>query len=242
MRISDVLDFNNLRGVNVADPSSPQDLVNLRTLLAFLQGLRWKDSVRAASTGNLTLSGLQSVNGVSLVAGDRVLAKNQSAAATNGIYIVSSGAWARSLDADSGPKLLGATVFVSEGDTNGNTEWTQTTDAPITLGSTGLVWVQSGGGGATLTQGEGVNISGGVVSIDRAVIARHVSATVGNGTLTQIQVTHNLGTEDVIVIARRSNGGKEKELVDWRVIDANTVELSWAVPPSAGAYRVTVHG
>lgn len=63
MRISDILDFNNLRGVNVADPSTPQDIVNLRTLQAALQGLRWKEPVRTASTANLTLSGAQTVDG-----------------------------------------------------------------------------------------------------------------------------------------------------------------------------------
>ncbi|WP_428383803.1 head decoration protein [Nevskia ramosa] len=242
MRISDFLDFAGLRGVNSADPINPQDLVNLRTLQAAIQGLRWKEPVRAASTGNLTLSGTQTVDGVALVVGDRVLAKNQSAGATNGIYVVASGAWTRPLDADGGAELVGAAVFVSEGASLGNSAWTMTTDAPITIGTTTIVWQQFGGGGASYTQGEGISLVGGVIAIDRAVTSRHVSATVGNGSLTQIQVTHGLGTEDVIVVARLAAGAKDAELVDWKVIDLNTIELKWSTAPATGAYRVTVHG
>lgn len=106
----------------------------------------WKPVVRAASTANVTLAtGVEAgdtLDGVTLVVGDRILLKDQTAGAENGIYTVSaSGAPNRTTDADDGDDLVGATVWVSEGTANGNTAWACTTDAPITLETTALVWL-----------------------------------------------------------------------------------------------------
>ena len=96
---------------------NPQDAVTRSQLDAAIQGFAWKAPVRAATTANITLSGTQTIDGVALVAGDRVLVKNQSTASGNGIYLVASGSWTRSTDFDTAAEMLGAAVFVSEGAT-----------------------------------------------------------------------------------------------------------------------------
>lgn len=102
-----------------------------------------KDSVRAATTANITLSGAQTIDGVSVIAGDRVLVKNQSTASQNGIYDCASGAWARSADSDTSAEVTGGMfVFVNEGTVNGDTGWILTTNDPITLASTSLTFAQ----------------------------------------------------------------------------------------------------
>ena len=81
-------------------------------------------SVRAATTANITLSATQTVDGVALVAGDRVLVKDQSTASANGIYVVAAGAWVRATDADSATKVTGGMFnFVEEGTANADSGW-----------------------------------------------------------------------------------------------------------------------
>lgn len=105
-----------------------------------------KQSVRVATVGPITLSGEQSIDGVAVVAGDRVLVKDQEAAATNGIYVAAAGVWTRATDADSGAKLNpGATVPVESGVVNADTQWTLKTDGQVAVGTTALVFVWSGG-------------------------------------------------------------------------------------------------
>ena len=238
MKTTNHLNLDGFQVQNLADATNPQDAVTKAQLDAALQGWKWKEPVRAASTANITLSGAQTIDGVSVVAGDRVLVKNQSSAAANGIYIAATGAWSRSADFDAGSEVVGATVFVSEGSANGNSQWNMTTDGPITIGTTSLVWVQVGGG-SSYTAGTGINISGGVISIDAAVVARKVSATIGDGSATTISVTHNLNTRDLIVSVKEvsSNAGV---IADWVANTDNTVQITFGVAPTTGQYRVTV--
>tara|TARA_R110000868_G_scaffold252375_6_gene509009 strand:+ start:115 stop:1650 length:1536 start_codon:yes stop_codon:yes gene_type:complete len=105
-----------------------------------------KDSVEIATTANVTLSGEQTIDGV-LSSASRILVKDQSAGAENGIYVTAAGAWARAEDFNASAEVTaGATTFVSEGTANGNETWQLTTDDAITLGSTALVFAQIGGG------------------------------------------------------------------------------------------------
>ncbi|WP_265822492.1 phage tail-collar fiber domain-containing protein [Geovibrio ferrireducens] len=95
--------------------------------------------VRAATTAHITLSGLQTVDGVSLSSGDRVLVKNQSTASSNGIYTAASGAWARAVDFNNTDNVLpGSLVSVVEGTANGGYLFQNNTPGPITIGSTAL--------------------------------------------------------------------------------------------------------
>ena len=95
------------------------------------------------------------------------------------------------------------------------------------------------GGGTSYTEGNGIDISAGVISVDPAVVARKYSATIGDGSATTITVTHNLNTQDVSVSVKEvsSNAGV---LVDWVANGVNTVQLTFGTAPSAGQYRATV--
>ncbi|MFJ2981303.1 MULTISPECIES: phage tail protein [unclassified Pseudomonas] len=95
----------------------------------------FKHSVVAATTANIALSGLPTIDGVALTAGARVLVKNQTAAKDNGIYQAAVGAWSRSSDADTDAKVTpGLLVLVEKGTVNGDSAWQLVTDGPITLG------------------------------------------------------------------------------------------------------------
>jgi hypothetical protein len=105
--------------------------------------------VRAATIANITLSGLQTVDGVALAEGDRVLVKNQATGNENGIYVASSNAWTRSADADTSAKLAaGIFVQVKEGSANAGTGWVLSNPGAITLGTTALTFVQKTGTGS----------------------------------------------------------------------------------------------
>lgn len=101
----------------------------------------FKHSVLAATTGNIALSGLQTIDEVVLFAGARVLVKNQVAAKDNGLYTVAVGAWTRCTDADVSAKVTpGMLVLVERGTVNGDSAWQLLTNAPITLGVTALAF------------------------------------------------------------------------------------------------------
>lgn len=149
------------------DPTLDAHLATKSYVDSVATGLDVKTSVRAATTANITLSGAQTIDGVSVVAGNRVLVKNQSTGADNGIYVAAAGAWSRATDADNSPAgevTSGMFTFVTEGTTNGDFGWVLTTDDPITLGSTSLTFTQfsnaGGGGGVT-----SVNVSGGTTGL-----------------------------------------------------------------------------
>jgi hypothetical protein len=100
-----------------------------------------KQSVRVATTGNIALKASQTIDGVAVVAGDRVLVKNQTLAKDNGLYVVANEVWGRARDADSNPKITaGLTVSVEQGSTQADTIWQLVTDAPVLLGTTALVF------------------------------------------------------------------------------------------------------
>jgi|GEM_PF-3623856 len=113
---------------------------------AAASGFRRKENAKAASTGNLTLSGEQTVDDIALVAGDRVLAKDQSDASENGIYIVAAGAWSRAADLDTWEEVPNATVAVEQGTVNADKFFQSISDSGGTLDATDIDWSQTGGG------------------------------------------------------------------------------------------------
>lgn len=122
------------------------------------EGSSFKAITRAATTGNIALSGLLTVDGVSLQAGERVLVKNQSTSSQNGIYIAASGSWSRSSDADTGAELTGLSVAVSSGTANASSVYTQTSNVSV-LGSTSVIFAQA------FKAGTGIATSGNTISI-----------------------------------------------------------------------------
>lgn len=152
--------MNSRKLTNLADPASNQDAATKAYVDAAARGLDYKESVRAATTANITLSGTQTIDGVACVAGNRVLVKNQSTGSQNGIYVVAAGAWSRATDADANAEVTtGMFTFVEEGTTNGAKQFVLTTTGTITVGTTELTFTQFGGG-TSYTAGNGIGLSG----------------------------------------------------------------------------------
>ena len=158
------INMNGQRITNVGAPTSGTDATTKDYVDNLSAGLAWKDSVRLATTGNAALTGTPIIDSVQTVVGDRILVKNQTTPSQNGIYIVAAGAWTRATDADSEAELVSATVFVSEGTTQGDTAWTMTANAPITVNTTALPWVQFGGADI-YTAGAGMTQTGNVFDV-----------------------------------------------------------------------------
>jgi hypothetical protein len=182
--------LNSQRITGLADPSGAQDAATKAYVDALKTGLDVKDSVRAATTANITLSGTQTVDGVVLVANDRVLVKDQTTASGNGIYVVAAGAWTRALDADNTPGSEvtgGMFTFVTEGTVNADSGWVLTTNDTIVLGTTALSFAQFSGAGQ-ITAGAGLTKTGNTLDV----------ASTGGGSLTigvdSINLTSGIAT------------------------------------------------
>lgn len=255
------LDLQSQKIINLADPSANTDAANKQYVDNVARGLSWKAPVRAATTADGALASAyangSSIDGVVLTTGNRILIKNQTAASENGIYTVNaSGAPSRAADADTNGELApGTALSVTEGTTNADKAFIIISDAAITIGTTVQNWGLLGGG-ANYAGGNGIDVSGSVISavahtgiavtgsgiaVDTSVVARKFSANVGDGSATSIAVSHGLGTKDVVVTLREvaSDAGV---LTDWTATDTNTVTLAFAVAPASNAYRVTVAG
>jgi hypothetical protein len=163
--VTDNVDFQNFRLLNLADPINAQDAATKAYVDAVKQALDIKDSVRVATTANITLSATQTIDGVTVAAGDRVLVKDQTTGSQNGIYVVASGAWTRAADANISAEVTpGLFVFVEEGTANGDNGYVLTTNGPITLDTTALVFTQFSGAGQ-ITAGAGLTKTGNTIDV-----------------------------------------------------------------------------
>ncbi len=159
------LDMGGFALTNMATPDGtvPAQAANVAYVQAVAQGLTIKTPCRVATTANITLSGTQTIDGVSVIANDRVLVKDQSTGSQNGIYVCSAGAWSRATDADTSAKMRsGVSVQIEEGTVNADTNWVLTTNNPITLGTTALVFTQFNSLGQ-ITAGAALTKSGQVL-------------------------------------------------------------------------------
>ena len=129
-------------------PSVSTDIANKTYVDTVAQGLDTKASVVAGTTANIALTGAQTIDGVSVVATDRVLVKNQTLSENNGIYVAAGGAWTRATDMNTWAQVPGAYVFVETGATLADTGWVCTSDAGGTLGTTAITWAQFSGAGS----------------------------------------------------------------------------------------------
>jgi hypothetical protein len=156
------------------DPTSDLQAATKQYVDSVAQGLNVKASVLWGTTGNITLSGLGTQAGGewtgTLTAGDRILVKNQTASADNGIYAAASSGWTRTADANTWNELISAFVFVQDGATLADTGWVCTVNPGGTLGVTAVTWSQFSGAG-TYTAGTGLTLTGTQFSLTSPVVA-----------------------------------------------------------------------
>jgi hypothetical protein len=189
-------------------------------------GLDVKQSVRVATTAPLTLaSDLENgdeVDGVTLATGDRVLVKDQSSGAENGIYVVqASGAAVRATDADSSAEVTaGMFTFVAEGSVNADSGWVLTTNDTITLNTTALAFAQFSGAGSIIA-GDGLTKTGNTINAvgtaDRITVNSDsvdiASTYAGQNTITTLG-TITTGTWDATTVAVTAGGTGVESFTD----------------------------
>jgi hypothetical protein len=165
--------FNN--SVSSITPTTSSHLTTKAYVDSVLAGLSWKQPVKVATTANITLAGIQTIDGNLLVAGDRVLAKDQTTQSQNGVYVVAAGAWTRATDFDNTApidEVNSAAVFVMVGANNADTGWTQS--APVTtVGADAMTFIQFSASGSYLP-GAGLVLNGKTFDIVSADIGRIV--------------------------------------------------------------------
>ncbi len=246
--------------VNLPTPTASGDAATKGYVDSAIEGLAWKDSCRVGTQANLNLASPgATIDGITMATDDRVLVRNQSTAAENGIYVWNGAAtpMTRAADCSTAAELEAAVVTVEEG-TDADTTWRQT-EVNFTLDSGSVTWSAFGtsapsasettaGIAEIATQGEtdtGSDDARFVTPLKLATYANRklkYAADVGDGSATQYTVTHNLGTRDVVVMVRRNSGNYDTVECDVEVLTTNTVRLTFASAPSSNLFRCIVLG
>jgi len=192
-----VVALNSQRITGLADPTAAQDAATKNYVDLTVQGLDPKASVKAASTANIaSLSGTMTIDGVALVAGDRVLVKDQTTASANGVYVVAAGAWARSDDISTWAEHVAAYLFVEQGTVNADVGFLCTVDAGGTLGTTAITFVQFNGAGQ-IVAGAGLTKTGNTIDVGAGT---GISVAADSIALTgQALALHDLATNGLVV-------------------------------------------
>lgn len=255
------LDMTGQKVTNLADGSAAADAITKNQLDAAIKGLVWKPSVKAATTTAISLTGTQTIDGIALVALDRVLVKDQASAPANGIYIVAAGAWSRATDLDEAAEFTnGVAVAVQQGTTNADKNFVVTTDGAIVVGTTALAWTMIGGSGTSYVAGNGLDLTSTTFSVEVAPseglqvgasgvginpaytgLAKRYSVDVPAGSTTAL-ITHNLGTLDLVFQVVEVSTGAMVGVPEGAPRTTTTLSLSFATAPTASQYRITVIG
>lgn len=262
MQLKKGADLNGQRAINAGDASAPTDLVTLQQLQAAQRGVDWKDSVRAASTGTIVIASPgTTIDGVTMAAGNRFLAKDQTAGAENGIYVWNGAAVpaTRAVDADANAEVTaGLAVTSTEGTTNADKAWILTTNDAIVVGTTALAFTQLGGASTPYTAANGllltgqafsvvadtgVLVTGSGVKVDPSIVTRKFAADCVVTTNPQV-FTHGLGTDDISVTVKDVATGAivYPDVILPPIAAAGTFSVDWGSAPTAGQYRVIVKG
>ena len=198
---SKIIDMGANKITGVAEPVSTTDAATKAYVDAVKTGLDVKDSVRVATTANITiataLNNGDTLDGVTLATNDRILVKNQSTGSENGIYVVAASP-ARATDFDASAEVSGgAFTFVEEGTVNADSGWVVTTNGAITVGTTALSFAQFSGAGQ-ITAGTGLTKTGNTINaVGSTTIFAAADALEVNSNGTQYNVLLSGGTAGV---------------------------------------------
>ena len=189
--------LNSQKITGLADPTAAQDAATKNYVDLTVQGLDPKASVKAATTANIaSLSGTMTIDGVALVAGDRVLVKDQTTPSANGVYVVAASAWARSDDLSTWAEHVAAYLFVEQGTVNADVGFLCNVDAGGTLGTTAITFVQFNGAGQ-IVAGAGLTKTGNTIDVGTGA---GISVAADSIALTgQALALHNLATNGLVV-------------------------------------------
>ena len=205
--------FSSQKITNLADPTADADAANKGYVDGVAQGLDIKDSVKATTTANITLSGTQTVDGVSLSADDRVLVKNQNTASENGLYLCKSGSWVRTDDLAAGADAAGAFVFVEQGTVNAENGFVCTSNkGSAVVGTNNLTFAQFSGAGQIIA-GDGLDKSGNTLSVDLksngglVIESTEIAVDLGASSITGTLAVSDGGTGSTGASGARTNLG-----------------------------------
>ena len=292
--------MNSQKITSLATPTDSSDAATKAYVDGVAEGLQVHESARVYVGTNINLANALEagdvIDGVTLVAGNRVLVNGQTTTSQNGIYVVqATGAAVRAVDFDTALEVdSGDFIFVSSGTTFGNTGWVQTLK-PATIGTDPISFTQFSGAG-TFLAGDGLDLTGSTFSVDITPATaqpslkweddaiqiklntndglevtasgvginngagltfssgaltldtasgygiRKYAASVGNGALTSIALTHSLGTKDVTVHIYDNASPYAQVEADVEHTDTNNVTVKFAVAPTTNQYRVVIVG
>lgn len=207
--VNGIKTFGSIPVLPGTNPVDANDAVRKAYVDSLVNGLSWKNAVRTASVplGDLALTGIQTVDDVLLVAGDRILVKNQTTGSQNGIYVVAAGAWTRAEDMNASAEVKGAAVFVTDGTVNKGKAWACNNSGAVVLDTTAIAFVQFASPGV-YTAGTGLTLTG----LEFAVQAGGITATqIANNTITATQIANNaIGAtqiaDDSIALGTKTTG------------------------------------
>ncbi|MFM7013147.1 MAG: hypothetical protein ACKO0Z_28085 [Betaproteobacteria bacterium] len=255
------LDAENRKPIiNAAPATANGEVVVFEQLNGALEGLGWKDNVRAATLSNITLSAPGgTIDGVTLVSGDRVLIKNQTSVPENGIYIFNGAGspMTRSTDASTFDELESAVVTVDEG-TNAGTTWRQTQVNGV-IGTNNIVFTSFG-----TTPAQATETSTGVAEIATqaetdagaddlrfvtplklftwSLRMKQFATNIGDGSATSINVLHNLNTQNIQVEFTEAAGLKRNIITEYQIVSGTTITVLFDAPPALNSVHVVVQG
>ena len=240
--LTGALSLSGYKITDLATPTVATDAATKDYVDSLASGLKPKTAATCASTGNIaSLSGLLTIDGITVTAGQRVLIKNQTASADNGIYVAAVGAWARATDADTWSELVNAAIFVQSGSTNAATTWVTSIPSTGTLGVDPITFVQFSAA-ASYTAGTGLTLAGNQFSLTSPVAvalggtnntATPVAGTVAYGDGSKIAYT-SAGTTGQFL---KSNGSSAPGFV---TVTASTIgACASSIKPSLSGTSVT---